>query len=134
MTTPLEQFYASGCDAARLKFALALPASTGGFLSNLLPKLKSFGAGQLGAAKELGANLRGGLGGAMNPNVISGAVPSHSMDLARGTMRQEALGNLRTLAPSLGIAGGLYGLHRMHQNSQDQQRQRQMLAMQGYGM
>jgi len=99
----------------------------------ILDKLKNFGAGQLGAAKSLVANIRGGLGGQMNPEVITSTVPTHSMDIARATHRQEALGNLNTLAPSL-AAGGLYALHRHNQNMDAQARRQQamMMAQQGY--
>jgi len=124
----LDHFYNAGADAAclRLKVAFELPS-----MGSLLPKAKAFGMGQMAAGKDLLANLRGGLGGKMNPGVITGPVPAQSMDLARASMRQQALGNMRTLAPSLGVAGGAYLLHRHNQNVEQQQRMRQqMLAPQ----
>lgn len=109
---------------SRFKIANVPPAG-------ILDKLKSFGAGQVGAAKDLFHNLRGGLGGPMNPALITGPVPPQSMDLARATHRQQALGNLGKLAPSL-AAGGLYMWHRRNQNQDEQARHRAMMAQQGY--
>lgn len=99
-----------------------IAAAPGGLLSRAM----SFGEGQMGAAKDLFRNLRGGLGGAMNPSVITGAVPAQSMDLARASQRQQALGNLRTLAPSLAVGGGLWALHRHNQALEEQRRQQAM--------
>lgn len=99
----------------------------------ILDKLKSFGSGQFGAAKDLVGNLRGGLGGQMNPSTITGAVPPQSMDMARGTQRQMALGNLKSLAPSLAIGGGMYMLHHHNQMKDEQARQNAMMMQQGYG-
>lgn len=96
--------------------------------SGILDKLKGFGAGQIGAAKDLFRNLRGGLGGEMNPRLITGPVPAQSMDLARATHRQQALSNLNTLAPSLAL-GGLYAWHR-HNASEDEAARRRALMMQ----
>jgi hypothetical protein len=133
---PTSDFYKAGCDAAalRLKIALELPS-----LGGLMPKITAFGKGQWGAAKELGANLRGGLGGKMNPaveglgRVAPGAEgPALNPDMAQ-FQRQKAMGNLRTLAPSIGIGAGMYGLHRMHQNAENQQRARQMQQSQMMG-
>ena len=103
---------------------------------------------QFGAAKDLFYNLRGGMGGAYHPSVApSGWTPPEPMGImtgagnihppadfgqtARAFHRQGALGNLRTLAPSLGIAGGLYLLHRHNQAKQEAANQQQQLA--GYG-
>lgn len=99
--------------------------------AGILDKLKTFGAGQVGAAKDLFHNVRGGLGGQMNPALITGPVPPHNMDLARATHRQEALGNLNKLAPSL-AAGGLYAWHRHNQAQDEDARRRAMMAQQGY--
>lgn len=109
---------------ARYKVADVAPAG-------ILDKLKTFGAGQMGAAKDLFKNLRGGLGGEMNPSLITGQVPAHSMDLARATHRQEALGNLSTLTPSL-AAGGLYMWHRHNREQDAMARRKAMMAQQGY--
>jgi hypothetical protein len=84
--------------------AAASPAA-GGFMN----KAKAFGSGQLGAAKSLLGNLHQGLGGA--PDAAAGAA-------ARGA----ALGNLKTLAPSLLAGGALYMLHRRNEAQRDQQR------------
>lgn len=109
---------------SRFKIANAAPAG-------ILNKLKVFGAGQAGAAKDLFHNLRGGFGGQMNPALITGPVPPQSMDIARATHRQQALGNLSKLAPSL-VAGGLYVRHRRNQEQDEQARRRAMIAQQGY--
>lgn len=88
---------------------------------SLMGRARSFGAGQMGAAKDLFGNLRAGLGGAATPE--AGAA-------ARGA----ALGNLKTLAPSLAAGGGLYLLHR-HQQAKEEEAHRRAAMMQGgYGM
>lgn len=89
----------------------------------LLDRLKTFGHGQLAAAKSLGANLRGGFGGQMNPGLVEGPVPAHSMELARGSHRAMALGDLRSLAPSLAIGGGMYMLNRRGREGDDRRQQ-----------
>lgn len=119
---------AEGIEAALHRFKVANMPPPG-----ILDRLKSFGSGQLGAAKDLFANLRGGMGGQMNPNLVTGPVPAQSMDMARASHRQQALGNLKTLAPSLAIAGGGYMLHRHNQAKRDEEaRQRAMMMQQGY--
>lgn len=124
----IDQHAARGREDALRRFKIADAAP------GILDRLKSFGQGQLGAAKSLGANLRGGLGGKMNPSLVTGPVPEQSMDLARATHRQQALGDLRTLAPSLAIGGGAYMLHRHNQaKEQEEARQRAMMMQQGYG-
>lgn len=117
----------AGVQYALARFKIANVAPVG-----ILDKLKTFGAGQAGAAKDLFRNLRGGLGGEMNPSLITGSVPPHSMDIARATHRQQALGNVNKLAPSL-AAGGLYMWHRHNQEQDEQARRRAMMAQQGYG-
>lgn len=99
----------------------------------ILDRLKTFGQGQWGAAKSLAGNLRGGLGGQMNPSSITGPVPPQSMDMARASQRHMAMGDLRTLAPSLAIGGGAYMLHRHNQAKDQQARQNAMMMQQGYG-
>jgi hypothetical protein len=90
------------------------PAAGGGFMD----KAKAFGHGQLGAAKDLFGNMRQGLGGAATPELGSAA-------------RGAALGNLKTLAPSLLAGGGLYMLHKHKQKEQEQQARQQAMMMQG---
>ena len=92
----------------------------------VLDRLKSFGAGQLGAAGDLFRNLRGGLGGQMNPALVTGTVPPQSMGIARATHRQEAMGNLGKLAPSMAM-GGLYMWHRKNQAEEEAARRRAMM-------
>lgn len=124
---PRADFFADlGVKHALSRFKIANVPSAG-----ILDKLKTFGAGQVGAAKDLFHNVRGGLGGQMNPALITGPVPPHSMDLARATHRQEALGNLNKLAPSL-AAGGLYAWHRHNQSQDEDARRRAMMAQQNY--
>jgi hypothetical protein len=89
----------------------AAPAAAGG---GFMDKAKSFGQGQMGAAKALFGNLRQGLGGA--PDAAAGALA-----------RQGAIGNLKTLAPSLLAGGGLYLMHK-HKQDQEQARQRAMMG------
>lgn len=89
-------------------------SGAGGFMD----KAKAFGQGQWGAAKSLAGNLHQGLGGA--PDAAAGAA-------ARG----DAIGNLKTLAPSLLAGGGLYMMHR-HKQEQEAQQARQQ-AMGGGG-
>jgi hypothetical protein len=91
----------------------------------LWAKARNFGSGQLDAAKALFQNVRGGLGGAANPSVITGAVPPQSAALARGAQRTQAVQNLGTLAPSLGLAGAGYLLHR-HNENVDREREQQL--------
>lgn len=122
----MKEHVRTGVEHALSRFKIADVAPAG-----VLDKLKTFGAGQVGAAKDLFHNLRGGLGGQMNPALITGPVPPQSMDLARATHRQQALGNLGKLAPSL-AAGGLYMWHRRNQEQDEQARHRAMMAQQGY--
>jgi len=89
--------------------AAAASAGGGGFMD----KAKAFGSGQLGAAKDLLGNMRQGLGGAASPELGAAA-------------RGAALGNLKTLAPSLLAGGGLYLMHK-HKQEQAQARQQQMM-------
>lgn len=84
---------------------------------SLMDKARSFGADQWGAVKNLAGNLRTGLGGAGSPEAGAAA-------------RQMAIGNLKTLAPSLAAGGALYMLHR-HSQAQREQEARQR-AMMGY--
>lgn len=125
--THIAAFAQAGVEHALSRFKLADIAPAG-----ILDKLKTFGSGQVGAAKDLFHNMRGGLGGQMNPALITGPVPAHSMDLARATHRQQALGNLGKLAPSL-AAGGLYAWHRHNQGVDDQAQRQTAMAQQSYG-
>jgi hypothetical protein len=119
----VKNYYDQGATAAMETFKVA----------GILDSLRTFGAGQLGAAKNLVGNLRGGLGGQMHPGTIVGDVPPHMMDMARASQRQEALGNVRQLLPSMAIGGGAYMLHRRNQDQRAQQQQQQaMMAQQPY--
>ena len=117
----------AACARLGIKVADMMPpgAAAGG---GIMSKLKSFGQGQLDAGKALVGNLRGGLGGqsphALPPGMEGPVVSPEGH-------RQMALGNLKTLAPSL-LAGG--GLYLMHKRKQEQQRQQAMMQQsQGYG-
>jgi hypothetical protein len=102
------------------------PAAAGG----VFDKIKSFGRGQVDAAKALFGNLRAGFGGA-SPHALpagaEGPVPS------AGTHRGMAVGNLKTLAPSLLAGGALYMLHRRKKQQQEQAAQQQAMMQQGGG-
>jgi hypothetical protein len=97
--------------------AAPTPAAAGG---GLMSRARQFGSGQLGAAKDLLGNLRQGLGGA--PDAAAGAA-------ARG----QALGNLKTLAPSLLAGGGLYMLHRHNEAKRDDEARQRAMMMGGGG-
>lgn len=127
----LEHHRLRGATDACAHFGLKL-ANMPGVAPGLLDKIKSFGMGQVDAAKSLFQNMRGGLGGQMNPGLVTGEVPPQSMDIARATHRQQALGNLKTLAPSLLAGGGLYLLHQ-RKKQQEQQARQQAMMQQGYG-
>lgn len=92
---------------------VAAPPAVGG----MMDRARAFGSGQLGAAKDLFGNMRQGLGGAATPELGQAA-------------RGAAVGNLKTLAPSL-LAGG--GLYLMHQHKQKQEQQARQQAMMGGG-
>lgn len=106
-------------DPAFMQTPPALPAPAGPAGSGLLDRARGFGQGQMGAAKDLFGNLRQGLGGAANAEAGMAA-------------RGAALGNLRTLAPSLLAGGGLYMLHRHNQAKREQQQRQQMMMGGGY--
>ncbi len=125
----IDKLASQGSDAALARFKVA-NAPPG-----ILDRLKSFGAGQWGAAKDLVGNLRGGLGGEYHPS-FQGNLASNpaAAPLNRAAHRQMAMGNLKTLAPSLAIMGGGYLLHRHNQAKRDEEaRQRSMMMQQGYG-
>lgn len=128
----LEHRHMKGAADACAHFGLKL-ANVPGAAPGLLGKAKAFGMGQVDAAKSLFHNLRGGLGGQMNPAIVpdAGLVPPQSMDIARATHRQQALGNLKTLAPSLLAGGALYMLHKRKKQQEEQARQQAMMQ-QGY--
>lgn len=84
----------------------------------LMDKAKAFGSGQLGAAKSLVSNLGQGLGGAATPELGQAA-------------RGAAVGNLKTLAPSLAAGGAAYMWHR-HKQEQEQQARQQAMMGGGY--
>lgn len=92
----------------------AAPAGSG-----MLGRAKAFGSGQLGAAKDLFGNMRQGLGGAATPELGQAA-------------RGAAMGNLKTLAPSLLAGGALYAMHRHNQAQREQQARQQAMMGGGY--
>lgn len=121
----LDKYVMQGRADALRRFGLD---KTAGFLDSA----KSFGAGQLGAAKDLFANMRGGLGGAFNP-AFKGQSGGAFDPLARASHRAMALGNVRTLAPTLAAGGAMYMLHRHNQAKQDAQAQQQRVMMMNGG-
>lgn len=127
----LERFIIKGAQDALAALGIktanpVTPPAAGG----LMGRVKAFGAGQLEAGKDLFSNLRGGLGGKLNPDVLP--APGGDMALTRSAHRARAVGNLKTLAPSLLAGGGLYYLHRRNQQAEDLRRQ-QSMAQDGYG-
>jgi hypothetical protein len=99
----------------------------------LVTKAKSFGLNQADAAKSLLANVRGGFGGQHNPEVIQGPVPEANAAVARGNQRQQALGNLKTLAPSMALtAAGLYGAHKLLGRGRQQEEEARRRRMAGF--
>lgn len=115
-----------GVDAEKL--AAAAPAS---FLSSVIPKMKAFGQNQMTAAKSFVNNARGGLGGKFNPAVTGeNWTPPQGFneELGRSMHRQQAVGNLKTLAPTLAVAGG--GALLYHQQ-QKKKKEQEMLQQQG---
>lgn len=96
-----------GVDAEKL--AAVAPTS---FLSSVIPRAKAFGQSQWGAAKSLVNNARGGLGGRLSPDFKGSLDPSH-LELGRAAHRSQAVGNLKTLAPTLAGVGGLGLLNHM---------------------
>lgn len=112
-----------GIDAEKL--AAAAPAS---LLSSVIPKAKAFGQNQWGAAKDLFNNARGGLGGQLSPDFKGSLDPSHA-ELGRAAHRSQAVGNLKTLAPSLAVAGG--GALLYHQQQKKQKEQEMLQQQQG---
>jgi hypothetical protein len=109
------RFFKLANDPAFMSTPAAPPAPAG---PGLMDRAKAFGQGQMGAAKDLYGNLRQGLGGA--------ATPALGMEA-----RQNALGNMRTLAPSLLAGGALYMLHRHNQAKREQQARQQQMMMGG---
>ncbi len=125
----LDQYVKQGSDAALVHFGLkqaeGLPLpSAGGMMSGA----RGFLGNQWGAAKDLFANLRGGLGGKFNPDVMPNANPA----LARQAHRARAVQNIGTLAPTLLAGGALYMMHRHNQAKRDAEARQQ--AMMGGGM
>ncbi len=95
--------------------AAAPPAGGGGGVD-----VGGFFNKQWGAAKDLYGNLRQGLGGA--ENAAAGAAA-----------RQGAVGNLKTLAPTLAAGGALYLMHAHNEaKRKNEARQRAMMMGGGY--
>lgn len=125
--------YIEGANAACKHFGVKLAAVTPG-TGSMLDKIKSFGQGQLDAGKSLLHNVRGGLGGKYSPEFKGNlAGMPEAEGLNRAAHRQQAVGNLKTLAPSLVAGGGLYLLHRRKQEQERQRQQQMMMQQQGYG-
>lgn len=103
----------------------AMPAMSGA--SSLIPRIKSFGQGQLDAAKGLFNNARGGLGGQLSPafkgfdGMSPEAITPGHMELARASHRRMAMQSLKTLAPTLAVAGGLGLMHHMNKKKEEEQ-------------
>ena len=95
------------------------PTAGAGAIGGMWDKAKAFGHGQWGAAKSLAGNLHQGLGGAATPELGQAA-------------RAGALGNVKTLAPSLLAGGGLYLMHRHNQAKQQEQQRQQAMMGGGY--
>ena len=87
--------------------ATAAPAAGGGFFNT-----------QWGAAQDLYGNLRQGLGGA--ENAAAGAAA-----------RQGAVGNLKTLAPTLAAGGALYLMHAHNEAKRKNEAQQRAMMMSG---
>lgn len=121
----LERIMKKGAEDALAR--LKLGAGEAGMLSGLLGKAKAFGSGQLAAGKDLVGNLRAGFGGASPHASLEGPVPDAMWH------RQQALGNLKTLAPTLLAGGGLYMMHRHNQQQQEEEARRRAMMAQGYG-
>lgn len=106
-----------------------------------VPAAPGFFARQLGAAKSLGANLRGGFGGQHNPAVLETLGVKNPATLSKGDAaalpgihRQEAWGNAKELLPSAAIAAaGLYGAKKLFGKSDEQKRLEAQQRMMGMG-
>lgn len=125
----LEQYVTKGAQDACARLKLA--NNEVGLLGGLMGKARSFGAGQVGAGKDLFSNLKGGFGKAAPPMPMGQEGPAAPTP---EQFRGKAVGNLKTLAPSLLAGGGLYMMHRHNQQQQEQQQQQQQaMAQGGYG-
>jgi len=96
------------------------PTAGAGMAGGMWDKAKAFGHGQWGAAKSLAGNLHQGLGGAATPELGQAA-------------RASALGNAKTLAPSLLAGGALYMMHRHNKAKEEAAQQQHAMMMQGGG-
>lgn len=114
-----------GIKVADMPGAEVAPAAAGG----IFDKLKSFGRGQLDAGKSLMGNLRGGLGGA-SPHAMPPGMEGPVPDAA--AHRGMAVGNLKTLAPSLLAGGAMYMMHRRKKQQEQAQQQAMMQSGGGY--
>lgn len=131
----LDQFVNQGRTDVLVRFGLVKQALGAAPIAAAAPGLgtRAMGLvrGQGSAGMDLLRNLRGGLGGKMNPELVTGTVPAASMDIARASHRAAAIGNLKTLTPTLLAGGGLYMMHRHNQAKRDAEaRQRAMMAQQ----
>lgn len=125
----LDKLAAIGAHDACARFGVDLRKIAEGAPPGLMSRAMSFGSGQLDAAKQLFHNMRGGLGGAHAPG-FGEAIAGGAGPLAPGPWhRQQAVGNLKTMWPTLAVGGGMLALHR-HSQAVDAQRQQQQQAMQ----
>lgn len=125
----LDEAMRRGADGALARLGLKHAAGEG-LLPAVMGRARSFASGQLAAGSDLLRNLRGGFGGQPNPDVLPHSDPA----VLRAAHRQRAVGNLKTLAPSLLAGGLLYRRHRNNEQEAEQQRQMQAAMVQGgYG-
>jgi hypothetical protein len=89
------------------------------------------------AAKDLVSNVRGGFGGKWNPAVAGQGwtpPPGFNPEIAQGMHRQQAMGNLKTLLPSMGLAaGGLYAANKLLSDSPEEKAQKRQMRMNVFG-
>lgn len=74
----------------------------------------------MNAGRNLFNNARGGLGGKLSPDFKGSLDPSH-LELGRAAHRSQAVGNLKSLAPSIGLAAGGGLLYQQHQKKKEQE-------------
>lgn len=125
----LDRYTAKGVHDALARFGIKEAEVPPGMLSGLLGKAKAFGAGQVGAAKDLFANLRGGFGGTSNLGNVGHMAEGASGPAVDITQlhRHRALGNMKTLTPSLLAGGALYLRHHGKQQAREEQMAQQQM-------
>ena len=131
----IKQAYLQGTTDALQRFGLEKLAAAAVPTPSPQP---GFWSRQHSALKSLGANVRGAVGGAHNPEILKvlgpdAALPANASALP-GIHRQEAWSNAKTLLPSAGIAAaGLYGAHKLLGKSDEEKRRAAQLRMMGVG-